>query len=344
MKKGKSVDLNRLIEVINEVEEKFQIDTVSLSGGETFLYPQFSELYDYISTRGFKILIYTSGVLVNEIGDLSPIGRSMLRKLRISKNNPKIILNINGYNKNTIERINRLLGSFEIIEESLKHISFEEMYLGANIVPFKYNYQHLENIVDYCREKDLDEINFLRFVPQGRGSSHDLFNDRAEFAEIIDSICKILRDNRHQNRKIKIRLGHPINFLFLKGNEELCDEEKTCYCRAGLDAPLILPNGNVVVCPAWKDLGKFCLGNIYRQDFEEIWNSSNAVKLRNFIMKDYLNIGEPCRSCEYLENCRGKCIAQRLLVQRNRVDDLSLEKLLLFSPDPQCFKHMKDGA
>jgi radical SAM protein with 4Fe4S-binding SPASM domain len=256
---------------------------------------------------------------------------------------PRTILNINGYNKNTIESINRLPGSFEIIEKSIEHISSEEMYLGANIVPFRYNHLHLRDIVDYCRGRNFDEINFLRFVPQGRGSSHDLFNSRAEFAKIIDSISNILKDNEYQNKKIRIRLGHPINFLFLKGTERLYDQEKTYYCRAGLDAPLILPNGDVIVCPAWKNLREFCLGNIYEQDFEEIWNSPNLVRLRNFIVNDYSNMKEPCRSCEYLENCRGKCIAQRLLAQGSRVKDSSLERLLLFSPDPQCFKHIRDG-
>jgi radical SAM protein with 4Fe4S-binding SPASM domain len=344
MDRRENLDLNRLIGVIDEVKAKFHTDTISLSGGEIFLYPYFSDLYDYIKRRGFKILIYTSGVLVDEKREISPIERSILKKLYISKNNPKIILNINGYNKNTIERINRLPGSFEIIEKSIEHISSEEMYLGANIVPFKYNYMHLRNIVDYCRDKNFDEINFLRFVPQGRGSNHGLFNSRAEFARIIDTISEILRDNEHQNKKIRIRLGHPINFLFLKGNEKLYDQEKTYYCRAGLDAPLILPNGDVIVCPAWKNLGEFCLGNIYKQDFERIWNSSNLLKLRNFIAKDYVNMKEPCRSCEYLENCRGKCIAQRLLAQKSRVKDSCLEKLLQFSPDPQCFKHIKDGT
>jgi len=342
MKKSEIVDLNRLIEVIDEVEKKFHINIISLSGGETFLYPHFFDLYDYISEHKFEILIYTSGVLVDEKGEISPIQRSILRKLRISRSNPKIVLNINGYNKSAIERINRLPGSFKIIEKSIEHVSSEEMYLGANIVPFKYNYEHLDDIVDYCLKKDFDEINFLRFVPQGRGSNRDLFNSRAEFAEIIDSISKILRNNNHYDKKIKIRLGHPINFLFLKGNEKLYDREKTHYCRAGSDAPLILPNGDVIVCPAWKNLQEFCLGNIYDQDFEEIWNSPNLVQLRNFIIKEYTTIKEPCRSCEYLEDCRGKCIAQRLLAQRRKVKDLSLNKLLLFSPDPQCFKHIKD--
>ena len=344
MERSENLDLNRLIEVIDEAKGKFHTDTVSLSGGETFLYPYFSDLYDYISTCGFKILIYTSGVLIDKKGEISPIKHSMLKKLYMSKNNPKIILNINGYNKNTIERINRLPGSFEIIEKSIEHISSEEMYLGANIVPFKYNYLHLRDIVNYCCDKGFDEINFLRFVPQGRGSNRDLFNSRAEFAKIIGSISDILRDNEHQDKRIRIRLGHPINFLFLKGNEKLYDQEKTYYCRAGLDAPLILPSGDVIVCPAWKNLGKFCLGNIYEKDFEEIWNSPNLIKLRNFIVKDYVNMKEPCRNCEYLENCRGKCIAQRLLAQESRVEDSSLEKLLTFSPDPQCFKHIKDGT
>lgn len=332
--------VDRIREIIVEVKEKFGVDTISLSGGETFLYPYFMELYDFLANHEFNILIYTSGITLNEDGIKVPVSNKVLQELYIQKGNPKLFLNIQGHERGLIERINGIDGSFELIEKSIANIVSENVYLGAHIVPYKANYKHLPEIVEYCRNKSFNEVSFLRFVPQGRGIDRDLFNTRAEFAQINASIESILELNENHENKLDIRLGHPINFLFLTGNEELYQREKTHYCRGGLDAPLILPNGDVCMCPAWKNLKEFSAGNIFAQNFEEIWESHYFHVFRDFIEHRYVKIREPCRSCEHLEICRGKCVAQRLLAHKDKQGDAPLEDLILFSPDPQCFKHV----
>ena len=182
-----------------------------------------------------------------------------------------------------------------------------------------------------------DEVRFLRFVPQGRGADINLFNNTDEFSEISISIRNILK-MAPCSPKTKISLGHPINFLFLTGDEKLYPEEYH-YCRGGKDAPLILPDGTVSMCPAWKNLTKFSAGNIYETDFENIWDSGHFQVFRKFISEGYLKIHGACGICQHLQCCRGKCVAQRLLVAQNILPDASLEELLVVSPDPQCFKY-----
>lgn len=339
-----TINYEKIVDTIKTVKEIFKINTVSLSGGEALLYPYFSHLYQFLKKMNFNILIYTSGVLLNSDNTMIPISRSKLKELKISNSNPKFILNINGYNKDSIERMNQRKNSFEIIENTIKNLSIEEMFFGAHIVPFKLNFKYLEKIVNFCISNNFNEINFLRFVPQGRGVNKNLYNTRIEFLEIIKTISKILMKYQKDSKNdILFRLGHPINFLFLLNNENLYKRERFHFCRAGLDAPLVLPNGDVIICPAWKDIKEFNLGNIYTQSFEEIWNSPIINKLRKFITKEYDQLQEPCKSCDYLESCRGKCIAQKILEQKRNGVILPLEKLLLHAPDPQCFKQYMDG-
>lgn len=334
------IDLDRLLEIVAEAKNQFGVNVVSLSGGETFLYPRFPELYDFLASKGLKILIYTSGIILGESRTRVPIPTDFLRKLRLEEDNPKLVLNVQGHGKELVERINGVPGSFELIEKSIDNILSAGLYLGAHVVPFKTNYEHLMEIVDYCESKSFREMSFLRFVPQGRGVGSRLFNTRAEFAHINESLKRILRRNRDSKSAIDIRLGHPINFLFLTGSESLYDKEDTHYCRGGLDAPLILPNGDVAMCPAWKDLRQFCAGNIYRRDLDEIWKSHYFSVFRDFVKQGYKALGEPCGSCDHLESCRGKCVTQRLLAQKTVGQDARLEELLPFAPDPQCFKHL----
>ncbi len=265
------IEIKRLLQIITEVKNKYKAHTISLSGGETFLYPNFQELYDFLTDNDFQIIIYTSGIVSDQEGLITSLSQGTLSRLRLGENNPKIILNIQGHSKSLTEKINGLPGSYELIGKTIENTLSSSLFLGANIVPFSANYENLEDIYDYCYHKHFDEINFLRFVPQGRGTERGLYNTKKEFAKISESI-KSLLVNKKESR-MDIRIGHPINFLFLVNGKYLYTKEKTHYCRGGLDAPLILPNGDVSMCPAWKNLSEFSAGNIYKQDFQEIWES-----------------------------------------------------------------------
>lgn len=345
--KGKTfIDFVRIKEIIEEAEENFDINTVSLSGGESFLYPNFWGLYDFLSEKGFNILIYTSGIILDEQGKRTSIPTNLLEGLHVGKGDPKLILNIQGHNKELIESINGVNGSFELIERTIDKIVAEGLTLGAHVVPFKHNYKYLKEIVNFCRMKSFDELKFLRFVPQGRGD-FSLWNSKSEFLEIIETIKSILEENMKFGGSFEIKLGHPINFLFLMGSKELYDIEESHHCRAGVDAPLILPNGNVVICPAWKGLGnQFVAGNIYKQDFSSIWNCELFETLRWFIEEGYKNLKKPCLNCIYIDECRGKCVAQRLLAQKENLKNKSIKdikELVLIGPDSQCFKQLMEG-
>lgn len=338
IEREEKLEFERLLKIIKEAKS-FKVDTISLSGGEFFLYPDFLKLFNCLKENGIKIVVYTSGITLDDNGENSPISREILKKLKIGRRNPKIIVNIQGYNKNTIEKINGVPGSFKIIKESIKNIKHEKIFLGANVVPFKENFKNMHKIYDFCVENNFNQINFLRFVPQGRGQTSALNLTLTEFKEMQDELIKLLKTNKKRKEKIDIRMGHPINFLFLLNQKDLYKKEKVHYCRGGIDAPLILPNGDVAMCPAWKNLRQFNAGNIYEQSFQEIWNSKNFHLFRDFIKSSYKRLlAKPCKSCRFLYECRGKCVAQRLLAQGD--DIKSLSESIVFAPDPQCFKDL----
>ena len=190
--KDQNINLDRLQQVIIEAKDKFGVNTISLSGGETFLYPYFSELYDFLTNWDFKVLIYTSGITLNSEGIAIPLSIDFLKDLRPQEGNPELFLNVQGHNKALIEEINKVPGSYEVIEESIDNILSVGLYLGAHLVPFRANYEYIPEIFEYCCNKRFNEICFLRFVPQGRGVDHHLYNTKEEFAGISESIKRIL--------------------------------------------------------------------------------------------------------------------------------------------------------
>src|SRR5574341_723949 len=152
--KEEKLNLKRLLEIIDEVK-KFGVTTVSLSGGESFFYPQFLDFFNYLKENGFNIIIYTSGIVVED-GENKPIQKSLLKQLRIDSENPKILLNIQGYNKSTIEKINGIPSSFKIIKKSIRNIKSERIFMGSNVVPFKLNFKYLEQIYNFCLNNEFN--------------------------------------------------------------------------------------------------------------------------------------------------------------------------------------------
>jgi len=341
IERNEKLDLNKLKTVIESVKKIHRIKTISLSGGESLIYPHFLDVFNLLKSMKFKILIYSSGIVLRN-GQISSVPSDFLKKIKVSNDNPKIHLNIQGYDKETIEKINGVPGSYEYLQQTISNIKKEKIFLGANVVPFKSNYRNLEKIYDYCIVNDFNQINFLRFVPQGRGRGGNFDLNPTEFYEVQKSLVKILERSKRENEKIIVRIGHPINFLFLLGKQDLYPQEKNHCCRGGIDAPLILPDGTVAMCPAWKDLQQFSPGNIYQSHFSFIWKSREFELFRDFVKNGYKELGSPCKECEFLNECKGKCVAQRLLSSSDATNETTFKELFRFAPDPLCFKDLID--
>jgi len=333
------LDLIKISETIKNVKKEFNINTVSLSGGETFLYPKFDELFKFLISQDVNLLIYTSGIIIDEKEKRTSLSEKIIEHLTEYKQKISLLINIQGHKKSLIEKINGIPDSYEIIEESIKKLSENDIQIEANIVPFSYNYKFLEKIVNFCIDFGFKKIHFLRFVPQGRGDNPFLSLNKFQFKEVNQKLASILKKNT-LIKKIDIRIGHPINFLFLLNKQNFYNVDEHHYCRGGLDAPLILPDGKVSMCPAWKNLKKFYVGSIYNQKFKDIWYSENFKLFRIFISEKYKNLKEPCNNCKYINECRGKCVAQRILSQKEKINKLDLKDLIYSAPDPKCFKNI----
>jgi len=300
----------------------------SISGGEPLQRKDFNNILAYSLLYGYRVLLYTTGIIRNS-DELRTVDDLFLRKLSLI--NTVAIFDIQSHDPRTHDHIMQVPGSHDMSVDVIKRAIKMDIDVETHFVPQKDNWKQIEDYVYWLDELGVKKTSFLRLVPQGRAAENDVMITKQQFKRIQEVFYELL--NNRNDLKIKIRLGHPIDFQFL-----IDDKKPVNACRGGNDAPLITPWGSVHTCPAWKQLEHYSAGNVRHQSLKDIWENSPMYRtFRWFIHeKGYLNMDKDskCHNCEFFHGCKGKCVAQRLIAYS---DGRPLEEAILLGTDPMCW-------
>lgn len=295
-------------------------EILEISGGEPLLHPFLPQIVDYAEKNNLGTILYTSGIMWNTIRGITSLDRNLAAKLRLSGLG-KVIFSLQGAASSTHEAVTQVRGSFNNVVCAIKIMKSLGFWVGVHFVPMKLNYGEFRDMYQLCQDLEIDEVGVLRLVPQGRGRINKgiLELSKSEFEEFNS----VLKELTSKCSNPIIRVGRPMDFRFVFDPSFVKSE-----CDAGISRCLIAPDGKVVPCPAFKQNNndRYVAGNVKDNSLVDIWNKSS--KWRDFRHFDYSQLGEPCKSCEHLRQCRGGCRAQRFL----KYNDMYVV------PDPCCFK------
>ena len=82
-------------------------------------------------------------------------------------------------------------------------------------------------------------------------------------------------------------------------NYELEIRDHLFHCAAGVSVASILIDGSISACTSIR--GKYYQGNIYKNDFWEVWENG-FEPYRN---RKWMKILEPCNNCKLFRYCEG---------------------------------------
>jgi radical SAM protein with 4Fe4S-binding SPASM domain len=254
--------------------------------------------------------------------ELKPLSYGRLRTLR-DKGLDKVIFNLQGADSETHDFITRRHGSFNALSRSIELAKDLGFWVGAHFVPMKPNAKSIQAVLEFAREKRIDEVALLRFVPQGRGGQ---FKNQLKLSK--ENLWKFLEEVANLRRRFEkypeIRTGCPLDFL------SFIDESvKLSSCKAATSTCAITPTGDLIPCPAFKHLPSLVAGNIREQSLIEIWRNSKILKSFRAALQEEISV---CSDCERVKLCKGRCVAQRIRAHGD----------LLIGPDPDCLEpHLK---
>lgn len=297
------------------------IEELSLSGGEPLMHPDLLEMINYASNYGINVTLFTSGIkyastisdeeknyylnaLEKSLSKVNPDDTLTIKGIKnyyenilknkiygcISKSDidslvnaglKKIVFDVQAYEYETDETLMGRKNSMKVLLlDSLYNASRSSLFVDIHFIPNKLNYKEIPDLLELIDIIDVDRISFLNFVPQGRGKENKetlklTDAEKEEFFSLLERSRNLFKG--------EIRLGIPLN------------DNQTHKCNAGISKLDIKYDGNILPCPAFKELSKedyekygIKLYNIY-DSLENIKINGNGYRAYPLCKKVYAN-------------------------------------------------------
>ncbi|HBG04845.1 MAG: hypothetical protein A2075_11395 [Geobacteraceae bacterium GWC2_58_44] len=273
---------------------------MALGGGEALERPDFFELARYVRASGMVPNLTTNGLKMT---------RETAAKCRIF-----------GQVNVSIDGLDAFQGAGRDPEALAQGVRGVDLLLeagvkvGLNCVVARQSFERLPAVFRFAGERGLTDLELLRLKPSGR-AKQEYFQRRLTKAQNRE-FYPVVRDLSLEYRvPAKIDCSFVPMFCWHRPDRALMEQFSVYGCEAGNVLLGVRSDGRFAGC-------SFLEGEESVFELPRLWNSSpHLARLRSWTDR----APEPCRSCSYLDICKGGCRAVAQFVAGD-----------LYAPDPEC--------
>ena len=267
----------RIKAVINEFREMGGL-TLTLSGGECMMHPEFDKIVRYAREKDLIV-----GILSN----LTLCDDSKIKLLQESE--ATVQVSLYSMNPDTHDAITRHKGSWLKTKKAIEKIRAAHIPCRISCPTMKPNYKDYLDVLAYARSLKMDAQT--DFIIMGK-----MDGDTSNFACRLD-LCEtrhILEDIVFRSVPMKSEYFNPGKKEKMRTDEEFMADK---ICGACVDSVCLDATGNYYPCPAFAGV---TLGNCYEHSLRLVWNESpETLRLRAVRGKDF----PKCVKCEDRDYC-----------------------------------------
>jgi radical SAM protein with 4Fe4S-binding SPASM domain len=273
---------------------------MALGGGEALERPDFFELAAYVRSRGIVPNLTTNGFLMT--GEIAAKCR-MFGQVNVSIDG----LDSPGVTDRDPAALTDAVRAVDLLLEA-------GVKVGLNCVVTRRNLDQLTGVLRFAGERGLADVELLRLKPSGRGKP-DYFDRRLTPSQNREFYPMIRRLSLEYRVPVKIDCSFVPMFCWHRPDKKTMEQFSVYGCEAGNVLVGVRSDGRFAGC-------SFLSGEEGIFDLPRLWSGSEHLsRLRSWIDR----APEPCRSCDYLEICKGGCRAVAGPVSGD-----------IFAPDPEC--------
>jgi radical SAM protein with 4Fe4S-binding SPASM domain len=277
---------------------------IALGGGEALERPDFFELASYVRERGIVPNLTTNGLMMTR---QTAAKCGVFGQVNVSIDGDHLIKEAaQGLSPATGVAAGGVRAVDLLLEAGIK--------VGLNFVVTRQNFDQLADLFSFAEERGLTDLEFLRLKPAGRGKL-DYFERRLTPLQNREFYPLIRRLSGLHQVPAKIDCSFVPMFCWHAPDKEMMERFSVYGCEAGNVLLGVRSDGRFAGC-------SFLSGEESILDLPRLWTGSEHLsRLRGWVEQ----APEPCRSCDYLEICKGGCRAVSALVAGDG-----------FAPDPEC--------
>lgn len=273
---------------------------MALGGGEALERPDFFELASYVRERGIVPNLTTNGLLMT--GEKAA-------KCRIFG---QVNVSIDGIG--SLEGGGRDSDAFAAAVRGVDLLLEAGVNVGLNCVLNRQSFGRLSEVFAFAAGRGLADLELLRLKPAGRGK-REYFDRRLTPAQNRDFYPAIRRLSQEYGVAAKIDCSFVPMFCWHRPDKELMKKFSVYGCEAGNVLLGVRSDGRFAGC-------SFCSNDESLFDLPRLWSGSeHLARFRNWAAQ----APDPCRSCAYLNICKGGCRAVAEFVAGD-----------FHAPDPEC--------
>lgn len=271
------------LKAIQPLETRFKKNSifVVITGGEPLVRQDLADCGRQLRQHGFLWGIVSNGYAYNDARhqELMAAGLS------------SVTFSLDGL-RDTHDAFRKRQGSFDHVLHAIDLIANEKRLPTYDIVTCvsPMNFEELEELKQLLIEHKVKAWRFFTIEPIGRAANDpNLQLSNEQFRQLMDFIVATRKEGK---------INASFSCEAYVGPYERKVRDWYYFCRAGITIGSVLVDGSISACPNINR--KFAQGNIYNDDFLDVWEH----RFQPFRDRNWMKTG-PCAECKVYKNCLG---------------------------------------
>lgn len=268
------------------------LQTVKISGGEPFLRLQLvKKLLKLLFQLNLKAFVESNGTLID---------KDKVKLLKIY-NVASIGISLDFPDEARFEEFRHLKGSFKRVLRTMSLLASNNIQFESVATIVRSNIDCLPHIAELAFGLGAKSFKINPCLTIGRAKNLGEENLTSEdYGRLVSAVLKL--NDKWPGRVVSML---PLPFVAQYGRKHFNLARVGCHYKNLLG---ILPNGDVSLCGTGICHPEAIIGNVKRDDMDDMWNSNNEflTKLRSLEPEKFRGV---CGECMFRSNCANLCPA-----------------------------------